>query len=125
LPFVSSIATSSFLLKAASATELARSRVRPGDPGWPAQAMWDELNRNVGGRLIKVASPLQSCTESASGTTCDEIFSKLRNPYYLGDEAGLTQSLGWADAWISSPSIYAVEAETTGDVVAAVNFARV
>jgi FAD/FMN-containing dehydrogenase len=86
--------------------------------------MWDELNRNVGGRLIKVASPLQSCTESASGTTCDEIFSKLRNPYYLGDEAGLTQSLGWADAWISSPSIYAVEAETTGDVVAAVNFAR-
>jgi FAD/FMN-containing dehydrogenase len=98
--------------------------VRPGDPGWPAQTAWDGLKKNVGGRLIKVTSPLQTCAESASDGACDEIFSKLRNPYYLGDEAGLTQSLGWADAWVSSPSIYAVEAETTGDVVAAVNFAR-
>src|SRR6202040_1761536 len=32
---------------------------------------------------------------------------------------------GWVDAWISAPSVYAVAAETTDDVVAAVNFARV
>jgi FAD/FMN-containing dehydrogenase len=48
----------------------------------------------------------------------------LKNPYYIGDEAGLTQTLGWADAWTSKPSAYAVAAESTQDVVAAVNFAR-
>lgn len=44
--------------------------------------------------------------------------------YYLGDEVGLTQTLGWTDGWRSRPSEYAVRAETTEDVVAAVNFAR-
>ena len=52
------------------------------------------------------------------------IFEGLRNPYYLGDEIGLTQSLGWVDAWTSRPSAYAVAAQMTDDVVAAVNFAR-
>ena len=47
-----------------------------------------------------------------------------KNPYYLGDEVGLTQSLGWVGAWTSRPSVYAVAAKTTQDVVAAVNFAR-
>ncbi|HKW84306.1 MAG TPA: FAD-binding oxidoreductase, partial [Burkholderiaceae bacterium] len=36
----------------------------------------------------------------------------------------LTQTLGWVDAWTSMPSAYAVAAQTTADVVAAVNFAR-
>jgi hypothetical protein len=48
----------------------------------------------------------------------------LKNPCYLGDEIGLTQSLGWVDAWTSKPSVYAMAARTTDDVVAAVNFAR-
>ena len=52
------------------------------------------------------------------------MFKDLKNPYYLGDEIGLTQSLGWVDAWTSSPSVYAVAARTTEDIVAAVNFAR-
>ncbi len=55
---------------------------------------------------------------------CTEVFKELKNPYYLGDEVGLTQSLGWVDAWTSQPSVYAVAAKTTADVVAAVNFAR-
>jgi hypothetical protein len=80
LPFVSSIAATSFLPTAASTAAFARSRVRPGDAGWPAQTAWDELKKNVGGRLIKVTSPLQTCAESASDGACDEIFSKLRNP---------------------------------------------
>jgi hypothetical protein len=41
-----------------------------------------------------------------------------------GDEVGLTRSLGWVDAWTLRPSVYAVAAQTTDDVVAAVNFAR-
>ena len=36
----------------------------------------------------------------------------------------LTQTTGWVDAWTSTPSVYAVAARETGDVVAAVNFAR-
>ena len=47
-----------------------------------------------------------------------------RIPYYIGDNVALTQTAGWVDAWESQPSVYAVAAETTGDVIAAVNFAR-
>src|SRR5262249_47735884 len=48
----------------------------------------------------------------------------LKNPYFLGDEVGLTQTLGWLDAWSSKPSVYAVAAHNTKDIVATVNFAR-
>src|SRR6185436_4891611 len=44
--------------------------------------------------------------------------------YYIGDNPALTQSSGWLDAWRSEPSVYAVAAKATDDVVAAVNFAR-
>ena len=100
------------------------SRVRPGDPAWPSEASWNRLSRDVGGRLVKVQSPLAACTDAPSSAACAQVFKDLKNPYYLGDEIGLTQSLGWVDAWTSSPSVYAVAARTTDDVVAAVNFAR-
>src|SRR5262245_2410912 len=100
------------------------SRVRPGDPEWPSAASWEQLNRDVGGRLIKVDSPLAACTEDPESDTCAQIFDSLKNPYYLGDEVGLTQTLGWVDGWTSRPSVYAVAAGQTDDVVAAVNFAR-
>jgi len=32
----------------------AARRVRPSDPSWPDAASWERLNREVGGRLIKV-----------------------------------------------------------------------
>ena len=69
-------------------------------------------------------SPLAVCIEAPEGSRCADVFKKLKNPYYLGDEVGLTQTLGWVDAWTSRPSAYAVAAQTTKDVVAAVNFAR-
>ncbi|MGH6914994.1 MAG: FAD-binding protein, partial [Geminicoccales bacterium] len=69
-------------------------------------------------------SPLAACTEAPSSPSCAHIFKELKNPYYLGDEIGLTQSLGWVDAWTSRPSVYAVAARTTDDVVATVNYAR-
>jgi FAD/FMN-containing dehydrogenase len=100
------------------------SRVRPGDPAWPSDEGWGELSREVGGRLIKVRSPLSACVDVPFDAACAEVFKELKNPYYLGDEVGLTQSLGWVGAWMSEPSVYAVAAETTGDVVAAVNFVR-
>jgi hypothetical protein len=100
------------------------SRVRPGQPGWPSKASWDGLNRNVDGRLIKVQSSLRVCQDSPTGAACRELFKGLKNPYFIGDDPSLTQTTGWVDAWTSQPSVYAVAARRTQDVVAAVNFAR-
>src|SRR5262249_39594933 len=36
----------------------------------------------------------------------------------------LTQTCGWLDAWTARPSVYAIAAQQTSDVVAGVNFAR-
>src|SRR5277367_553190 len=99
-------------------------RVRPGDRGWPSAEDWDRLHEAVGGRLVKVRSPLVECRAAPTGAACAQLFTQLRNPYYIGDEPGLTQTLGWVDAWSFAPSVYAVAAEQTGDVAAAVRFAR-
>lgn len=107
-----------------AATAAPRSRIRPGDPAWPSEQSWQQLNARVGGQLIKVTSPLAECIDAPSSARCGQVLRDLKNPYYLGDEVGLTQSLGWVDAWTSQPSAYAVAARTTADVVAAVSFAR-
>ena len=103
-----------------------RSRVRPGDPDWPSEARWQQLGQAVGGRLVEVRSPLTACLKAPAGSACTQLFQgkELKNPYFLGDEVGLTQTLGWVDAWTSAPSVYAVAARGTDDVVAAVDFAR-
>ena len=99
-------------------------RVRPNDAAWPDAAAWESLNRQTGGRLIAVTSPFQTCAASPNGAACADALNNIRNPFYIGDQPGLTQTSGWIDAWTSTPSTYAVAAETTADVVAAVNFAR-
>src|SRR5204862_2679745 len=111
-------------LRAASPENAPARRLRPPDPEWPDKASWAKLNEDVGGRLVKVNSPLSACREAPDGRSCGDLFRELKNPYFIGDEVGLTQTAGWVDAWESQPSVYAVAAETTRDVVAAVNFAR-
>jgi FAD/FMN-containing dehydrogenase len=117
-PFMSGLAPG------VSAAAQPKTRVRLGDPAWPSDESWDRLSREVEGRLIKVRSPLAACVGASSDAARAQTFKELKNPYYLGDEVGLTQSLGWVGAWTSEPSVYAVAARTTKDVVAAVNFAR-
>ena len=123
------------LLRAAGAAPVAMSlspwvqaatttRVRPSDAGWPTEAQWARLGREVEGRLAPVVSPLAACIGNAPGAACAPLLASLKNPYFLGDTVGLTQTLGWVDAWTAMPSAYAVSAQTTRDVVAAVNFAR-
>lgn len=102
----------------------ALQRVRPTDAAWPDQASWNGLRGSLKGKLIKVHSPLQACAEQAPSAQCSALFKSLKNPYFIGDDVGLTQTLGWADAWTSQPSVYAVAAENAADVAAAVNFAR-
>jgi len=107
-----------------SATIYPAHRVRPGDAAWPSAATWDKLDRAVGRRLIKLQSPLAVCREQPDSAACREVFKELKNPFYIGDHPALTQTSGWVDAWTSAPSVYAIAAETTEDVVVAVNFAR-
>jgi FAD/FMN-containing dehydrogenase len=99
-------------------------RCRPDDPAWPAPAKWEALSRQVEGRLLRPQSPVSVCAVDPNGSACKEILGLLRNPFYIGDEPALTQASGWAEAWTSTPSAYAVAARTAEDVVAAVNFAR-
>jgi FAD/FMN-containing dehydrogenase len=98
--------------------------VRPSDPGWPSKDAWKRLNDAVGGNLIAVDSPINACLSSPQSADCQTLFTNLKNPYYIGDNPGVTQTLGWVDAWATKPSVYAVAARNANDVVAAVNFAR-
>ena len=98
--------------------------VRPGEPGWPDPAEWAKLRRRVGGRLVQVTSPFGACTPDPGGPGCTELFQNLGDPFYIGDRVALTQTLGWTDAWTSQASAYAVLAQHSADVAAAVNFAR-
>ena len=107
----------------ATPARLGYRRVRPADAGWPAPAAWNALDTAVGGRLIKLQSPFASCTV-ADSKACGDLYDALNNPYFLGDAAGLTQAMGWADAWVSQPSAYAVACQDAHDVAAAINFAR-
>jgi FAD/FMN-containing dehydrogenase len=99
-------------------------RVRPGDPGWPKPAAWKALAAKLDGRLLELASPLATCRDAKASSACAELFRNLKNPYFIGDDPALTQTSGWAGAWTSSPSVYAVAARSAADVAAAVDFAR-
>jgi hypothetical protein len=67
---------------------------------------------------------LTECVADPAGAACGAFFRNLHNPFYIGDDVGLTQTLGWTDAWTSSPSVWAVAARSSADVAAAVDFAR-
>ncbi|HLZ84307.1 MAG TPA: FAD-binding oxidoreductase [Caulobacteraceae bacterium] len=93
----------------------APGRVRPGMPGWPTDADWAALNRATDGRLSPVTPP-----PKLDGA---EAKALLSNPFYLGDQPGLTESSGFLDGWRSSPSAYVVAAQSPADIAAAVRFA--
>jgi FAD/FMN-containing dehydrogenase len=99
-------------------------RVRPSDPEWPSATMWDKLKQQVGGRLGPVEFPISACQSSFDSPACRTLVKSIQNPYYVGDQPGLTQTLGWVNAWVSKPSAYVVAARNAEDVAAAVNFAR-
>ena len=99
-------------------------RVRPSDPGWPSAAAWKQLNEAVGGNLIPVKFPLSILKSDPDSAEAKQLWKDLKNPYYVRDQPGLTETLGWVDAWATQPSVYAVQARNAQDIAAAVNFAR-
>lgn len=109
--------------KVVNATHTLR-RVRPNQAGWPSADAWADLNKRVSGRLMKLSDPLAACRAAPSGKEAADFFAAIRNPYYILDNANLTQTSGWVNAWTSQPSAYAVAAQSASDVAEAVTFAR-
>ena len=101
-------------------------RRRPSDANWPSQAAWKRLHDEVDGKLIPVEFPLAPCIADVDGAGCKSLLTdvEIHNPYYIGDQPGLTQTLGWVDAWWTKPSAYAIAADNAQHLAAAVNFAR-
>ncbi len=122
-PLLSRLPVDAFAL-ASPALKAVIRRVRFNDPAWPSPAMWDKLKQQVGGRLIAVQSPLPSYASAIKKGVSESLLQDLHNPFYLGDQPGITETFGWVDAWTTAPSIYAVAASSAEDVAAAVNFAR-
>jgi FAD/FMN-containing dehydrogenase len=99
-------------------------RVRPADPGWPSAEEWSSLRKALKGELQIPVPLLADCALSPHGESCTATIGRLRNPYYIGDQASGTQVSGWLNAWEPSLSAYAVACRSAEDVVEAVNFAR-
>jgi len=99
-------------------------RIRPSDPSWPSKEAWKRLKDAVSGNLIPVDFPMNVCMSASQSADCKNLFANLKNPYYIGDSPGVTQTLAWVDAWTTKPSVYAVAARNADDIAATVNFAR-
>jgi FAD/FMN-containing dehydrogenase len=100
------------------------TRRRPSDAAWPSSATWKRLNEQVGGNLISVDFPLSTAKNDPNGAAAEALWKNLKNPYFIGETPGLTETTGWVDAWATKPSVYAVAARNAQDIAAAVNFAR-
>lgn len=50
-------------------------RSQPGDPGFPSQQQWQQLNSSVGGRLISVVPSAKHCHLLPSGNCTEEEWS--------------------------------------------------
>jgi FAD/FMN-containing dehydrogenase len=99
-------------------------RCRPSDPAWPSQSAWKQLSETVGGNLIPVDFPIADLKKNPSSAAAKALTDNISNPYYIGEQPGLTESFGWVDAWATKPSVYAIAARNAGDIAQAVNFAR-
>lgn len=95
----------------------------PAGGAWTRGPAFAALQKTLGPRLLAIESPLEACARE-SGRGAAALFARLKNPYFIGDDPALTQTLGWTGAWTSRASRYAVRAESPRDVAAAVTFAR-
>jgi FAD/FMN-containing dehydrogenase len=92
--------------------------LKPGAAGWPTDADWEALNREVGGRLSIPKNPL------LDPATRQEALAQVGNPFYVSDQPGLTQTGAYYRAWTSTPSARVLAAESAQDIATAVTWAR-
>src|ERR1700722_4219423 len=86
------------LARQAPAAAAPARRVRPADRAWPRPEDWRALGPGVGGRVGPGGAPRVKCLAPPASADCAQLFAELKNPYYIGDEPGLAQTLGWVDA---------------------------
>jgi hypothetical protein len=94
LPFLPGIWNPMLRPARAAVSSSALARVRPGEPGWPSEAQWNELGQQVG-ELVKVQSPLATCVNAPDSADCQQLFKGLKNPYFLGDVYADWQRAFW------------------------------
>ena len=99
-------------------------RCAPGQACWPAQAEWQRFGASLHGKLEQPQSPLAACRADAAGQACAEALKNSKNPFFLQDQPGGTESAGWLGAWNAATSAWAVVARDSSDIAAAVDFAR-
>jgi hypothetical protein len=99
-------------------------RVRPSDAAWPSSKEWEQLKKEVGGRLFRTTDPLANCRKNSKTKKCFQELVLMKNPFYVQNHPGGTETSGWFQAWDSSRSQYVVAAKTVKDIVATINFAR-
>ena len=68
--------------------------------------------------------PLDALRNDSNGTAAERLATHMTNTYYIRDQPGLTQSLGWVDACQCHPSVYAIAARNAEHMGAPVSFAR-
>ncbi len=101
-----------------------KCRCLPNQDCWPSESDWGSLSKQLSKPLVKPKSELSPCKENEKSAACQLALKNMQNPFYVQSLPGETMSQGWYKAWDSQLSEYAVEAQSTKDVVAAVNFAR-
>ncbi|MGD9591084.1 MAG: FAD-binding protein [Candidatus Berkiella sp.] len=123
--FVSLLFTFGLLVQNVLADDSSKNcRCQTPQKCWPSEKEWHELRAQLTGKLVKPTSVLASCRKTSQNADCQNILKDMHNPFYLQARPGEFQSQGWFKAWDPQISEYAVEAQTTQDIVAAVNFAR-
>ncbi|HTX04408.1 MAG TPA: FAD-dependent oxidoreductase [Steroidobacteraceae bacterium] len=110
------------IAKTAAGTDV--RRVRMADAAWPSKAAWKRLHDDLEGNLIPVSFPIDVVKTAPDSAAARQLSKDIHNPYYIADQPGLTETLGWVDAWATQPSAYAVVARHSADIAAAVSFAR-
>ncbi len=91
---------------------------------WARGPAWRQLKRRLGPRLIRPTSPIAVCLTNPSGSACTSAITNLQNPWLAMNDPGAVLYSGRYKGWEPKLSPYAVAAESTADVAAAVNFAR-
>ena len=88
----------SWRVRAASATKALIRRLRPSEPGWPKPETWQALKDAVGGNLLEVQPLFAGCKDDAKSASCLEALQNMRNPFWIADQPGGTETSGWLDA---------------------------
>ncbi|TWU72060.1 hypothetical protein ED733_003049 [Metarhizium rileyi] len=112
-------------------------RCMPGEPCWPTLSDWNQLNKTVGGRLIKTVPLGAPCHgDSFDQNRCDYLRSEWLSPGIHMNDSSSIMSPFFANrscdpftdrslpCTIGNYAVYTVDVEDARDVVAAVRFAN-